>query len=204
LVHTIEQFPLSEKDSAIIVPMDRKESFAARYAQLSDADISEMALSVRSLILPAREALKDEMLRRHLSVKHVNWGARPFEAYRPYLKKSGAVGDKAGEHLEMEHGKYAAWIHVAIAFLSEVMLFAYLVREVLELVLHFPAGDPVNAFALICGSICAIVVYSNRWLCIENYASQHCTGLLNVSILYVPVITFIYANYRGIRKLLRK
>ena len=37
--------------------------------------------------------------------------------------------------------------------------------------------------------------------CTEAYASQYCSGVANLSLLYVPLVALVYANVRGVRKL---
>jgi hypothetical protein len=44
-------------------------------------------------------------------------------------------------------------------------------------------------------------VYADRWSCIEAFSSRSCSGVANLSFFYVPVIAFVYANYRGLKKL---
>jgi hypothetical protein len=44
-------------------------------------------------------------------------------------------------------------------------------------------------------------VFRNRWRCTEAFASRFCSGLANLSMMYVPMIALVYANARGLAKL---
>jgi predicted signal transduction protein with EAL and GGDEF domain len=98
----------------------------------------------------------------------------------------------------MEHGKYHAWIHVVLAFALQIIVLAFLFVRTTEAMVH---SNTWNGFDVGLAILGAFLIYWNRWHCIETYASTYCTGVLNLSIVSVPLITFLYANYRGIRKL---
>lgn len=112
-----------------------------------------------------------------------------------------SVGDRAGEHLSIAHGNYSAWTHVVIAFVLEAIVLGgppiALFAGVLKL------GDAGYGIGIVIGAIGAIWVFANRWRCIEAFASKFCSGLMNLSILYVPFVAFVYANIRAIGKLRR-
>jgi hypothetical protein len=171
-------------------------SLAERYAKMSEAELRQVADNVKDLTSEAREILKAELLRRHLSIKQVNWGARDS---RPKPRRIPTViGDAAGECREMDRGRYHAWIHVAVAFALQVILLAVLVTKGLDAL--FPSISWMGV-GIGVGSLLTIWIYWDRWYCIEAYTSEWCTGSLNLSILGVPFVAFIYANYRGFRKL---
>jgi hypothetical protein len=47
----------------------------------------------------------------------------------------------------------------------------------------------------------AFFTFRDRWRTIEAVSSRYCAGLLNFSLLYVPTVAWVYANFRVIRKL---
>lgn len=179
---------------------DSESSFAARYATLSVADLHRLAEDVKDLVPDAREALRVELKRRHISMKAINWGARQPR----YLSKScrvrkrtGAVGDKEGEHEEISRSNYSAWVHVWISFVLECSIFAILFRDGLR-------GSNGEMLAYPLAVAVGLLIYWDRWRCIEAQSSQFCFGIFNISIIYVPLIAVAYANYRGIKKLVEK
>jgi hypothetical protein len=173
-------------------------SLVERYAEMSETELRQVADNVKDLTPEARKILRAEMLRRHISVKQFNWGAhRP----RPKPRRIPTViGDSAGEYREMDHGGYHAWIHVAVAFVLQVVLLAIIVTKGLDAI--FPGISWVGV-GIGFGLLATIWIYWDRWRCIEAYASEWCTGILNLSILAVPLVALCYANYRGFRKLRR-
>jgi hypothetical protein len=171
-------------------------TFASRYASLREDELQRLADDVKNLVPEARDALRAEFERRHLSVRSVDWKAH---APRPMPhQKTNLVGDAAGEYREMERGRYQAWIHVTIAFGLEAALFTLLVTKGLSAL--FPSISWFGV-GIGCGCALAALVYADRWRCIEAYASEWCTGILNLSLLAVPFVAFAYANYRGLQKL---
>jgi hypothetical protein len=112
------------------------------------------------------------------------------------------VGDFEKEHLAMKHGKYSAWMHVHLAFLLQVALVGYLIALGLALAAHTEiTGYAILGIAAFVSAATTLWVYADRWSCIEAVSSRSCSGLANLSFLYVPVVAFVYANYRGLRKL---
>jgi hypothetical protein len=111
------------------------------------------------------------------------------------------IGDAMGEHTFMNHGKYGAWFYVVVAFLMEAALFAapgLLIGD------HFKLGvvsAVIESASLTLGGVIAWRVFHDRWRCIETYASGYCSGVMNLSILYVPFVALTYANVRGVAKL---
>jgi hypothetical protein len=123
------------------------------------------------------------------------------EASTSATQNNNPVGDAAGEYLEMERGRYHAWIHVGIAFALEIALLAFLAAKGLHAL--FPNVDLIG-FGVVAGTAASFLVYSDRWRCVEAYTSEWCTGIINISIIIVPFVAFLYANYRGLRKLWRR
>ncbi|MGD0292280.1 MAG: hypothetical protein ABSB30_00330 [Terracidiphilus sp.] len=112
------------------------------------------------------------------------------------------VGDPGYEYLRMKRGKYDAWAHVHIAFFVQAALVASLAALVLAEVFHAEATSyTILGVATFVAIATTLWVYVDRWSCIEAFSSRFCSGLANFSILYVPGIAFVYANYRGLKKL---
>ncbi len=113
-----------------------------------------------------------------------------------------AIGDAAGEHLEMRRGKYDAWIWVGIAFLMQIGLVGSLVG--LLPILYF-GGDEMLTVGLCVGGVIGLVAafftFRDRWRVNEAFSSRFCSGLANLSLIYVPWIALVYANIRGLKKL---
>jgi hypothetical protein len=112
---------------------------------------------------------------------------------RAYLP---VFGDRAGEHLMMIRGRYSAWTHVVFAFLLEAALLGALPAISLALVLH----DAGLALGFAVGAFLAWRVFRDRWRCNEAFSSRWCSGLMNLSVLYVPLVALVYANVRGVQK----
>jgi hypothetical protein len=171
-------------------------SLSERYAEMSEADLRQIADDVKSLTIEAKTALRSEFERRNLSTASVNWAAH-LPKPRP-RRRTKLVGDAAGEYQEMERGRYDASIHVAIAFVLEAALLSLFAAKGLHTL--FPDVKSIG-FAMAVGAGLSVLVFWNRWRCVEAYASESCTGILNLSLLLVPFVALVYANYRGIRKL---
>ena len=83
--------------------------FVESFAAMPENDLYRLAEDVKNLSDEAREALRAQFLRRHLSVKRVNWKAQPprLDARKPIH-----VGDADGEYTEMQRGEVHAWLNV--------------------------------------------------------------------------------------------
>lgn len=116
-------------------------------------------------------------------------------------------GDAALEHLAMPGGRFSAWLYVVIAFLMEATLIGCaLGLPVGYAVGHLAQSD--DAFGIAAGAVGlplglagAYFVFRDRWRCIERFSSRFCVGIMNISLMFVPFVAFVYANLRGIRKL---
>ena len=134
------------------------------------------------------------------------WGASTAPASEPPASIP-TFGDRAGEYLHMHRGRYDATVYVFFAFLFQMGLVGLLVGGIPALVLGAVSGDEqlaLGAFLILgipAGIAGAYFTFRDRWKCIEAYSSRFCSGLMNLSLLYVPIIALVYANVRGIQKL---
>ena len=101
----------------------------------------------------------------------------------------------------MRRGRYGAWAHVVIAYLLQSALLGAFLADGLRYVFHSTSdGDIPAGIGMITGAVLVWFVFRDRWRCIEAHASRYCSGLLNLSLLYVPLIALVYANVRGLAK----
>jgi hypothetical protein len=122
-------------------------------------------------------------------------------APQPVMLSSVGVGDKAGEYTVMERGQYSAWLYVAIGFGLNAFLWGLPLMLGLEALRHGqPMSDGMVAFTSLVGAIPAFVTFHDRWRCVEAFTSRSLSGIMNLSLLYAPIVALVYANYRGIKK----
>jgi hypothetical protein len=118
--------------------------------------------------------------------------------------QSRRIGDDAGEHLAMTRGRYGAWIYVILGFLLQVLAVTTLSMAVVEGIcraLHVRfQEDPALLASVGVAVAVAIATFWNRWRVVEAFASRFCSGLMNLSLLYVPLIAWGYANWRAALK----
>jgi hypothetical protein len=128
----------------------------------------------------------------------------------PAAMAPSAYGDRAGEHLRMKRGRFRATVYVFFAFLMQMAIVAGIFAASAGLVAALAnlSDDLTGALALgaaaagaIGGGVLAYFVFRDRWKCIEAFSSRFCSGLMNLSLLYVPVVALVYANVRGVQKL---
>ncbi len=119
-------------------------------------------------------------------------------------------GDAAGEHLRMQRGRYRAGVYVFFAFLLQIGIVVAVCVAVAALIAGIGQfnDDATAIVTLVAGSIgfcgggaLAYFVFRDRWKCNEAFSSRFCSGLMNLSLLYVPWIALVYANVRGVQKL---
>jgi hypothetical protein len=142
-------------------------------------------------------------------VAMVAYSTLPIHPNAPVPQGAGVhqngLGDAAGEHLTMEGGRYPATFYVGLAFFGQVAVTAYLVWFTLFLL---PGGringDLAIAVAVICGLGATLLIYWDRWKCTTVTCSRYCSGCANLSVLYVPIVAFCYANWRGLMKLTQR
>jgi len=114
-------------------------------------------------------------------------------------------GDAARENAGIKRGRYSAWWHVHVAFFAQIIALGFL----LALLLSHVGGAGMTqsracGIAIVVAILLTLWVYFDRWRCIEAVASKSCSGSLNLSTLYVPFVAAVYANYRGLKKLMGK
>lgn len=128
--------------------------------------------------------------------------SRPIRSGAVFQAAAERVGDSGNEAARMKHGRYRAWLHVHFGFFVQMGLVGYLAAMGLASHSH---GDAISytilGVASFVASVSTLWVYADRWRCIEAFSSRFCSGSANLSILYVPVVAIIYANYRGLKKL---
>jgi len=113
-----------------------------------------------------------------------------------------AAGDSGYEFTRMKRGKYDAWGYVHVAFFAQVALVSAWAAFGIAVATHSEeASYALLGTAIFVGTVSALWIFGDRWSCIEAFSSRFCSGLANFSLFYVPVIAFVYANYRGFRKL---
>jgi len=126
-------------------------------------------------------------------------------------------GDRAGEYLRIMRGKYHAGPYVAVGFILVVAAlwaplnygtvavveskFPSLVADHYERTQHL---EEIATCAAVASFLLALLIFKDRWRCIEATASNSCSGVMNVSIFYVPIIVAGYALWRGAMKLGRR
>ena len=142
------------------------------------------------------------------------YGPNPYAPPMPTGAANAAgpslYGDRAGEHLRMTRGRYRATVYVVFAFLMQIGIVAGLfavAAAVISAVANLD-DDVTGLLTLgaattgaVGGGVLAYFVFRDRWKCIEAFSSRFCSGLMNLSLLYVPVVALVYANVRGIQKL---
>jgi MFS-type transporter involved in bile tolerance (Atg22 family) len=126
-------------------------------------------------------------------------------------------GDRAGEHLRTMRGQYHAGPYVVVGFLLVVAAlwaplnygavavveskFPSLVADHFDRMQHL---EEIATCAAVASFLLALLIFKDRWRCIEATASNYCSGVMNASILYVPIIVAGYALWRGGMKLARR
>ena len=126
-------------------------------------------------------------------------------------------GDRAGEFLRIQRGQYDATLYVVVGFVVVVAAFwtplYYAAVAILESRMPSLMTDPferrpiieeVGTGAAIVSVLIAVLIFKDRWRCIEATASRYCSGVMNLSVIYVPVVVAVYALARGAAKLSRR
>lgn len=120
------------------------------------------------------------------------------------------IGDREGEHLHMHRGRYDAWAYTVFAFLGQIALLAatagWLIGETVAWAVRGVAEpDTAHTAMLVTAGLVGLVgawgTFRDRWRVNEAFASRFCSGLANLSMLYVPIVALVYANVRAVAKL---
>ena len=129
--------------------------------------------------------------------------ANAYAMAPPSIEPRPRYGDAAGENMGIRHGKYSAWVHLHIAFFAQIAALGFLFAMLLS---HVGGASMTQTraygIAIVVAILFTLWVYFDRWRCVEAVASKSCSGWSNLSILYVPIVAAVYANYRGLRKLM--
>jgi hypothetical protein len=110
-------------------------------------------------------------------------------------------GDRAGEHTRMERGRFSAWAYVGIAFLLEAAVAGWIARGIWRTAGAYRVAPQLFWLGALAGAALALFTFRDRWRVIEAFSSRFCSGLANLSVIYVPLVALVYANVRGNRKL---
>jgi hypothetical protein len=110
----------------------------------------------------------------------------------------------------MKRGRFSAWPYVVLAFLGQIAMCGLIPALLIGLILNVAGvrDDVMGVLVLLIGGGAGIggayLTYRDRWRCNEAFSSRFCSGLMNLSLLYVPAIAFVYGNVRGVQKLFGK
>lgn len=147
------------------------------------------------------------------------YGQPPAQAYgqiaqpQVYATAPAATsfyGDAANEHLTMKRGRYSAWVYVGFAFFFQMVILGGIPGTIVGALIdaagiHGAVPGYVGlALGVIIGGGGAYLTFRDRFRVNEAFSSRFCAGLMNLSLMYVPLIALVYANVRGIQKLFGK
>jgi hypothetical protein len=128
---------------------------------------------------------------------------RPIDNRLPSIDRA-EYGDRAGEHRQMRRGRFSAWVHVILAFLGQIAVVYALLVSVLTTAGKSLQSGTLGFLMLLTLAVAigtAVWTFWDRWRVNEAFSSRFCSGLANISILYVPIISYVYANYRAVQRL---
>jgi hypothetical protein len=115
--------------------------------------------------------------------------------------------DDEDEILQMQRGRYSAWMHVVVAFLYQiglvggpVMLLAQTAGEGFGMFEH-DATTMGLVIGGVTGLVAAFFVFRGRWSKAEAFASRYTSGIANISLLYVPHVALYYVNRSALKAL---
>jgi hypothetical protein len=81
--------------------------------------------------------------------------------------------------------------------LDLLAMFVVLALLVVPVIRALPLGPTTRT------GILAWLLFRDRFRCNEAFSSRFCSGLMNLSMLYVPFISLAYGVSRGLAKLSR-
>jgi hypothetical protein len=99
-----------------------------------------------------------------------------------------------------ERGPYNATIHVCFGAALHVGAVGGIIMLCGEELAHrlFSLTDVrsqiFNFVGFPVGVVTAVLIYRGRWARVEAYSSRFCSGIVNLSTIYVPLIAFVYAT----------
>ena len=134
----------------------------------------------------------------------------PAQVYATAPAEASLYGDAANEHLTMKRGRYSAWLYVGFAFCFQIGLLGFIPGTVIGVVADAVGlvGGASATIGLVVGLLIGVggayLTFRDRWRVNEAFSSRFCAGLMNLSLMYVPIIALVYANVRGIQKLFGK
>ena len=138
----------------------------------------------------------------------------PREPYRAAPPAPHTLPIDAPDHhdelteLALTRGPYNADAYVFFGAVFQVAFLGGLPALGTNTLVSLFDADAATAVALfvlaLVGVPGAFFTYRRRWSRIEAYASRYCSGLANLSMLYVPIIAFVYANVLVVKDLTRR
>lgn len=129
--------------------------------------------------------------------------AGPAQPGLPYT--APPRGDAEGEFRLMKHGKHRAFAHVHIGFFLQAAALLFLLAAAIARLRHGSIFDlETIGLATATAALTTLWIYFDRWLCVEARASRFCSGVINLSMFYVPFVALTYATWRGALKLTGK
>lgn len=140
----------------------------------------------------------------------VNYAGAPPVMAAPIPAASSFYGDAASEHLTMKRGRYGAWPYVVLAFMAQIGLLGLIPGFLGAYIVALLTNDAgvVGIVGLLFGGSAGLLgayfTFRDRWRVNEAFSSRFCSGLMNLSLMYVPWISLVYANVRGVQKLVGK
>lgn len=112
-----------------------------------------------------------------------------------------------GEHLTAERGSYSAWAYVVVGFLLSVGAMGLVLQLAISSVLamndtflHHDTQNTLLFLGFAVGGVISFFVYRDRWRVNEAFTSRFLSGVMQLSMLYAPALSMIYAYFRGIQK----
>jgi len=110
-----------------------------------------------------------------------------------------AYADDEHLRLALSRGKYDANAYVFFGAVYQAAIVAALVGVPLGMAIEaLTAISEATTIGWVVGAVvgipAAVFTYWGRWARVEAFASRFCSGVANLSMLYVPVIAFVQAN----------
>lgn len=111
------------------------------------------------------------------------------------------VGDKAGEHLNIERGEYSAWLYVVAGLCLNSFLWGLVFLFPVQALRHgAEVTDRLMIVMSFLGAIPSFITFHDRWRCTEAHVSKYLSGVMNLSMIYAPWLVVACANLGGLKK----